>query len=150
MPDSNPPRPFPGRFNLFDLFIAALVITLAMLAYTRLTAPQRMAPPYALDGNRAVMAVDLQLPVDQPWACELAVAGIADIDARTGEPTMEILGCTLDGPYPVVSLRVYAVRAEGGRLLFEGAPLVPGRELRLEAETLILVGTVRRVKPEAP
>jgi len=139
-----------GKLNLFDLFVAVLLAALAAIAYHKLSAPHRVAPPYALEENRATILADLQLPADQAWLCELAAPGLAEIDPRTGEPRAEVLGCTLEGNVAVVSLRIHAVRDAGGRLLFEGVPLLPGRVLELDTDAAIFEGVVRSVADAPP
>lgn len=138
------------RFNLFDCFVALVVVTLAFLIYYKLSAPNRVAPPYALEENRVAVEVALQLPADQAWMCAFATPGLAEIDPRTGEPRAEVLDCTVVEGHPVVRLTVHAVRDGSGRLLFEGEPLVPGRVLQLETGGAILEGVVRRVDGPRP
>lgn len=139
-----------GKLNLFDLFVVVLVAALVALGYHKLTAPYRVAPPYALEENQITVQALLQLPADQAWMCEFAQPGIAETDPRTGEVRAEVTGCAVEAGLPVVTLRVHAVRDASGRLLFEGVPLLPGRELQLETETALLEGVVQRVTPEAP
>ena len=134
-----------GKFNLFDLFVAILLVALSAMAYHKLTAPYRVAPPYALEENRTVAMAELQLPAAQVWMCEIAAPGLAEVDPRTGEPRAEVLGCTVEDGLPIVQLRIHAVRDASGRLLFEGVPLLPGRELQLDTEAAILEGVVRQV-----
>lgn len=139
-----------GRLNLFDLFLAMLVFALTAIAYQRLTAPGRVAPPYALDVNRAVMRAELQLPAEQAWMCGVVAPGQMERDPRTGEPSAEVLGCAIQAGFPVVTLRLHAVRDANGRVLFENEPLLPGRKLEIDTEAAILTGIVRQVAPETP
>lgn len=139
-----------GRFNIFDLFVVSVVAALAAIAYVKLSAPQRVAPPFALEENRAPVGVALQLPADQPWMCDYARPGLSERDPRTGEAITEILGCTIREGFPTVDLRIHAVRDSEGRILFEGQPLVPGRSLEINTDTAILSGVVRAVSTEAP
>jgi hypothetical protein len=140
----------PGRFNFFDLFIALVTVTLALLLYRWLAAPYRVAPPYALEQNRIIVAADLQLPPNHNWICDLLSGGAVEVDPRTGSPQAEVTGCVAEGDTTIVSLRLHAVRDAQDRLLFEGSLLVPGRTLQLETAQAILEGVVRRVQPESP
>lgn len=139
-----------GRFNIFDLFVVCVVAALAAIAYVKLSAPQRVAPPFALEENRALVGVALQLPADQPWMCDYAKPGLAERDPRTGEAIAEVLGCAIREGFPTVELRVNAVRDSEGHILFEGHPLVPGRSLEINTDAAILSGVVRAVSTEAP
>ncbi len=139
-----------GRFNIFDLFVVCVVAALAAIAYVKLSAPQRVAPPFASAETRVTVAVALQLPEDQPWICDYAKTGIAETDPRTGEPVAEVLGCGLRDGFPTVDLRLNAVRDNGGTVLFEGHPLLPGRSLEINTEAVILSGVVRSMTLEAP
>lgn len=139
-----------GRLNIFDLFVVCTVVALGFIAYYKLSAPHRVAPPFASEATRAALSVTLQLPVDQPWMCDYAQSGIAERDPRTGEPTAEVLGCAVRDGFPIVDLRLHAVRDGGGRILFEGQPLLPGRSLEINTDVAILTGVVRSVAPDAP
>lgn len=139
-----------GRLNIFDLFVVCAVVALSLIAYYKLSASQRVAPPFASETTHAALLVSLQLPVDQPWMCDYAQPGIAERDPRTGEPTAEIVGCDVRDGFPVVDLRVHAVRDGGGRVLFEGQPLLPGRTLEINTDVAVLSGVVRAVAPETP
>jgi len=138
-----------GKFNLFDFFVVVLLAALVVIAYRGLTVAHRVAPPYALDENRVTVAASLQLPADQAWMCEFAQPGTAEIDPRTGDARAEVLGCAIEDGMPVITLRIHAVRDATGKILFEGTPLLCGRELQLETASAILEGVVRRVAPEA-
>lgn len=138
-----------GRLNIFDLFVVCAVVALAMIAYYKLSAPERVAPPFASDATRVVLSVGLQLPADQAWMCAHAQAGVAERDPRTGASTVEVLGCAVRDGFPVVALRVHAVRDGEGRVLFEGQPVLPGRALEINTEVAIFSGVVRTVSPEA-
>lgn len=137
-----------GKLNLFDAFVIVIVVTLTVLVYRWLTVDYRVAPPYALDSTESVVRVELQLPRDQVWLCEVVVAGLEEVDPRSGEARARVLSCTVEAGVAIVVLYVYAVEDSAGRLLFEGVPLVPGRTLDLETETVLLNGVVRRVTPE--
>jgi len=139
-----------GRFNIFDLFVVCVVAALAAIAYVKLSAPQRVAPPFASAETRVAVVVALQLPVDQPWMCDYAKGGLAEIDPRTGAPVAEVLGCAVRDSFPTVDLRLYAVRDDEGRILFEGQPLLPGRSLEINTDAAILSGVVRSMALEAP
>jgi hypothetical protein len=137
-----------GKLNLFDLFLVVVVVAVVVLAYQRLTVDYRVAPPYALESQQAVVTVDLQLPREQAWICDVATSEAEETDPRSGDARARILGCALEDGVPVVSLRIFAVRDGADRILFKGSPLLPGRSLRLETEVVILEGVVRRVQPE--
>lgn len=139
-----------GKLNLFDLFVSLLVVTLVALTYFKLSSPYRVAPPYASNTSSVTVVASLQLPAEQAWMCEVIQAGNAELDPRTGQPRAEVRGCTVIDGVPVIELTVFAVRDDAGRLLFEGAPLLPGRTLQLETETAILEGVVQRVDSGAP
>ena len=139
-----------GHLNIFDLFVVCAVVALSLIAYYKLSAPQRVAPPFDTEATHAALSVTLQLPVDQPWICDYAQPGIAERDPRTGEPTAEILGCAVRDGSPIVDLRLHAVRDGAGRILFEGQPLLPGRSLEINTDVAILSGVVRTVAPDAP
>lgn len=139
-----------GRLNIFDLFVVCAVVALSLIAYYKLSAPQRVAPPFDTAATHAALAVTLQLPADQPWMCDYAQPGTAEHDPRTGEPTAEILGCAVRDGFPVIDLRLHAVRDGEGRVLFEGQPLLPGRNLEINTDVAILSGVVRTVAPDAP
>ena len=138
-----------GTLNLFDLFLVVVTIAIVVLAYQRLTVDYRVAPPYALESQQVTVSVDLQLPREQKWICDVAASGAEETDPRSGEARATILGCMVENGLPVVSLRISAVRDGADRILFKGSPLLPGRSLRLETEVIILEGVVRRVQPEA-
>lgn len=150
MPLLDKRRRVPGGANLFDAFIVGIVVVVAVLAYQRLSAPHRVAPPYALDSHRVVQRVDLQLPADQVWICGVIAPGQVERDPRTGDVQVEVLGCVVEAGLPILSLRVTAVRDGQDRVLFENAPLVPGRELEVDTEAALLKGVVRTVEPESP
>ncbi len=139
-----------GRFNIFDLFVVCVVAALAAIAYVKLSAPQRVAPPFASAETRVTVAVTLQLPEDQPWMCDYAKSGLAETDPRTGEPVAEVLGCNVRDGFPTVDLRLHAVRDDAGHILFEGHPLLPGRALELNTDAAIFSGVVRSMTLEAP
>ena len=139
-----------GRLNVFDLFVVCTVVALVFIAYFKLSAPHRVAPPFASEANRTAMLVALQLPPDQPWMCGYAKPGLGEIDPRTGEAIAEVLGCAVRDGFPVVDLRLHAVRDGEGHVLFEGQPLLPGRMLEINTEAAIFSGVVRSVAPEAP
>ncbi len=139
-----------GRFNIFDLFVVCVVVALTAVAYVKLSAPQRVAPPFASEATRAAVAVTLQLPLDQPWMCDYAKSGLAEMDPRTGEPVAEVLGCAMRDGFPTIDLRLHAVRDGAGHTLFEGHPLLPGRMLEINTDAAIFSGVVRSVMPEAP
>ena len=137
-----------GKLNLFDGFLVLVVLAVAVLAYQRLTVDYRVAPPYALETHQVTLAVDLQLPREWAWLCEEATAGLQETDPRSGEARAIVRGCRLEDGLPLVALQVFAVRDDADRILFEGAPLLPGRTLTLDTETLVLEGVVRRITPE--
>ena len=139
-----------GRLNIFDCFVVCVVIALAAIAYHKLSAPHRVAPPFALESERVVAEVELQLPVEQPWLCEYAQPGTGEQDPRTGLPSVEVLGCGLREGFHVVALRIHGVRDGESPLLFEGAPLLPGRRLEINTETAILSGVVRSTRIVPP
>lgn len=139
-----------GRLNIFDFFVVCMIVALSFIAYYKLSAPQRVAPPFASEATRALLSVTLQLPIDQPWMCEYAQPGIAERDPRTGEATAEVLGCAVRDGFPIIDLRLHAVRDGEGPILFEGQPLVPGRMLEINTDVAILSGVVRAVAPETP
>lgn len=139
-----------GRFNIFDLFVVCVVAALAALAYVKLSGPQRVAPPFASETTRALVQVALQLPVDQPWMCDYAERGRAEIDPRTGEPIAEVLGCGVIEGVPVLELRLHCVQDEADRVLFEGQPLLPGRSLEINTDWAIFSGVVRSIAPASP
>lgn len=139
-----------GRLNIFDLFVACVVIALVSIAYVKLSAPNRVAPPFASGETRENVDVALQLPVDQPWMCDYAKPGLGEVDPRTGEPVAEVLGGAVREGFPIVDLRIHAVRDGAGRTLFEGQPLLPGRMLEINTEAAIFSGVVRTVKAAAP
>ena len=139
-----------GRLNIFDLFVACVVVALVCIAYVKLSAPNRVAPPFASETSQAIAAVALQLPVDQPWMCDLAKPGLGEVDPRTGAPVAEVLGGSVREGLPVVDLRVHAVRDGAGHVLFEGQPLLPGRRLEINTDEAIFAGVVRSVKDESP
>lgn len=139
-----------GRLNVFDLFVVCVVVALAAIAYFKLSAPHRVAPPFALASERVVAEVELQLPAEQPWLCDYAQPGTGEQDPRTGLPSVEVLGCGLREGFHVVALRVHGVRDGDSPLLFEGAPLVPGRHLEINTEVAILSGVVRSTRIVPP
>ncbi|MCF6287030.1 MAG: DUF4330 family protein, partial [Candidatus Hydrogenedentes bacterium] len=131
-----------GKLNLFDLFLVVVVAAVVVLAYQRLTVGYRVAPPYALESQQVVVSVDLQLPREQTWICDVATPEAEETDPRSGDARARILGCVLEDGVPVVSLRIFAVRDGAARILFKGSPLLPGRSLRLETDIVILEGVV--------
>jgi len=137
-----------GKVNLFDAFLVAVVAALTALAYQWLTADYRVAPPYALESRQVLAGVHLQLPPEHAWLCDDAAPGLEDVDPRSGETRARVLGCALEGGVATVHLEIHAVRDGAGRLLYRGALLVPGRTLRLEMESVLLEGVVRRVVRE--
>jgi len=137
-----------GKANLFDLFLVVVLIAVVALAYQRLTIDYRVAPPYATGTLRVVVTVDLQLPEAHAWLAEEALPGLTEIDPRSGEARAEVLGHHMEDGIPLVSLKLFAVRDGAGRVLFEGSPLLPGRMLEINTESLILEGVVRRMQPE--
>lgn len=138
-----------GKLNLFDLFLILVVLAIVVLAYQRLTVDYRVAPPYALEARQVTVAVDLQLPRELAWLCEAATAGLQETDPRSGEARAIVKGCRVEDGLPMVSLQVFAVRDGADRILFEGAPLLPGRTLQIDTDVLILEGVVRRITPDA-
>lgn len=139
-----------GRLNVFDLFVVCVVVAFVLIAYFKLSAPNRVAPPFASPQNSAVALVALQLPMDQPWLCDSAKPGTGERDARTGELMVEVLDGVVRDGFPVIDLRVHVVRDDADRLLFEGQPLLPGRMLEINTDVAIFSGVVRSVVPEAP
>lgn len=145
MPLEENTRRTPGKFNLFDVFVVAVLLAAVVLLYQRLTVDYRVAPPYALEENQVRATIDLQLPRDMAWLCDEAVAGQADVDPRTGAARARVTDCSVLDGLATVALDVNAVRDGAGRLLYRGEPLIPGRTLRIETEKVVLEGVVRRV-----
>lgn len=139
-----------GRLNIFDLFVACVVLALVSIAYVKLSAPSRVAPPFASGETQVVVDVALQLPVDQPWMCDYAKPGLGEVDPRTGEPVADVLGGAVREGFPIIDLRVHAVRDGAGHILFEGQSLLPGRMLEINTDAAIFSGVVRSVKAKAP
>lgn len=139
-----------GKFNIFDFFVVCVVIALATIAYVKLSAPHRVAPPFASETTRVELNVALQLPMDQPWMCDYAATGLNESDPRTGEPLAEVLGCAVREGFPVVDLRLHGVRDGAGHVLFEGQPLLPGRMLEINTNVAVFSGVVRSVSAEVP
>ncbi len=139
-----------GKLNLFDLFLVLVILAISALAYQRLTVDYRVAPPYALEERQVALTVQLQLPQEHGWLSELATVGLKEFDPRSGEIRAEVLGNHTENNIPLVTLRLNAVRDGADRLLYRGTPLLPGRALRLELESIILDGIVRQVTPESP
>lgn len=135
-----------GRVNLIDLVVIVGVCLVVSVGYVRLTVPYRVAPPFALTETVQWVELDLQLPAEQTWTCDVAEAGIQELDPRSGEAVAEILGCAVVNGFPEVRVKVRAVRDGSGRLLFENDRLVPGRKLTLETDACILDGIVARVE----
>jgi len=138
-----------GRVNIFDLFVVCVVAALAAIAYHKLSAPHRAAPPFATGENRVVLEVRLQLPPEQPWLCEYAQPGLGETDPRTGMPSVEVLGCEAGAVGPEVRLRIHAVRDGDHPPIFDAQPLVPGRRLEINTDAAIFTGVVRAVGPAA-
>lgn len=139
-----------GRLNIFDLFVACVVVALVTIAYVKLTASNRVAPPFASGETQVMLDVSLQLPLDQPWMCDLAKPGLGEADPRTGSPLVEVLGGSMREGFPTIDLRIHAVRDNAGHNLFEGQPLLPGRMLEINTEAAIFSGVVRSVQVQAP
>ena len=139
-----------GRLNLIDLAVIVSVCLIASVAYVRLTVPYRVAPPFALSKTIHWVQLDLQLPAQQTWTCDVAKPGVQELDPRSGAPIAEILGCAVVNGFPEVHLKVRAVMDASGRLLFENVRLVPGRKLTLETDACFLEGIVARVETPEP
>ena len=135
-----------GRMNVIDLAAVALICAVVAAAYVRLTAPHRIAPPYPSGAVRAWVEADLRLPRDQTWMQEHLVPGARQLDARNGDVLAEIRAGRLADSGCVVTVRLRALRDGAGRLLYGDAPLVPGRQLRIETESSVVEGWVSRVE----
>ena len=134
-----------GKLNLFDLFVVLMVVAMVVLGYRWLTVDYRVAPPYTLDSTAVAIEIDLLLPPGREWLCDYVTEGLEEKDPRSGTPRARLRGCRTEDGRTLVQVELNGVRDGSDRILYRGEPLLPGRELRLETEAVLLEGVVRRM-----
>lgn len=138
-----------GWINVIDLLVALLLCAVAATAYVRLTKPYRIAQPYRTNASRHWVNVEMRLPEDRLWMADIIRPGIHQVDARSGEAILEILGVRPAPDHLILSVRVSALVDGQGRLVYQDRLLVPGLVIVVETDAFAFQGWVTRVSGPA-
>ncbi|MCH7876361.1 MAG: serine/threonine protein kinase [Gemmatimonadetes bacterium] len=133
-----------------DLDARTDVYALGAVVYIGLAGPRgasRMGPPYLTDGTARWVEIELAVPAAEAWIEEYIEPGARQLDSRTGETTVKVLGVAREEEGGLsVRLEVRAVRDPLGAYMAGPYRLVPGRELRIELEACVFEGRIRRMR----
>jgi hypothetical protein len=135
-----------GRVSIIDLLVAVIVLAVGAVAYQMLTAPDRLARPWAGGEHAEWLRVEVRLPAEDAWLAGRIDPGMAERDPRTGDARAEVLAVRPEGDAAVVALRLRAARDPRGRWFYGNIPLVPGRVIDFEGEEVYFEGPVASVE----
>jgi len=136
-----------GRVNILDAAVLLGAVLAGAAAYHLLTSGNRVAPPFALPENSAWVDTTLWLPPGEAFLQDSLTPGDLQREPRTGEPIAELVSSHLNLRGFWVELRLYAQRDAEGRWLYRDRQLLPGRELEIETQNVVILGKVASFAP---
>jgi len=141
-----------GRLNLVDATVLVGALFAGVAAYHLLTEGNRVAPPFASEKNSAWRSVEIWLPPSRTFLKESLLPGALQRDPRTGEAIARIVGSRIVADTGLrVDMELWCQVDREGRVLYRSRLLLPGRELEIETESSVILGTVGRIgEPLAP